>query len=82
MEMRILRPQEIIPVSLPSGVVTLDGEREFAFHRGDKVKVWLDLDGPFTVDVSRVMQVAAERGIFTWPSPYLSVDRLQPGLGA
>jgi hypothetical protein len=76
-EMRILRPQEIIPVSLPNGVVTLDGEREFAFHQGDEVNVWLDLDGPLTVDVPRVMQIAAERGVFIWPSPYISEDCLR-----
>lgn len=81
-EMKILRPREIISVSMHTGVVTLDGEREFAFRQEDNVNVWLDLDGPFTVDVPRVMQVAAERGIFTWPSPYISPESLSRGLNA
>ncbi len=72
--LHILRPQEVVPVSMPNGFVTLDGEREFAFRQGDKVKVWLDLDGLFTVDVPHVMQLAAERGVFSLPSPYISVD--------
>lgn len=71
-ELRILRAQEVIPVTMPNGVVTLDGEREFAFRQGDKLNVWLDLNGPFTIDVPRVMQVAAERSIFTWPSQFIS----------
>jgi hypothetical protein len=62
-ELRILRPHEIIPVSMTTGVVTLDGERGFAFRKGNEVNVWLDLDGPFTIDVPRVLHVAAERGI-------------------
>ncbi len=76
--LHILRPQEGVSVSMPNGIVTLDGEREFAFRQGDKVKVWLDLDGPFTIDVPRVMQLAAERGAFSWPSPYIAVDTVCP----
>jgi predicted polyphosphate/ATP-dependent NAD kinase len=74
--LNILRPHEVVPVSMDSGVVTLDGEREFAFRKGDEVNVWLDLDGPVTIDVPRVMHMAAERGAFTWPSPYICADSL------
>lgn len=70
-ELRILRPGEFIPASLRSGAVTLDGEREFIFREIDAIRIWLDLDGPLTVDVPRVLQLAAERGIFTYPSPYI-----------
>lgn len=73
----ILRPHEVISAGPSSGVVTLDGEREFSFHKNDTVKVWLDLDGPLTVDVPRVMRVAAERGLLAWPSPYLSLEGFQ-----
>ncbi len=76
-ELRILRPHEKISVSLTTGVVTLDGEREFAFRDGDRINVWLDLEGPLTIDVPRVLHVAAERGIFSWPSPYISSKSLQ-----
>lgn len=79
-ELRILRPNDIIPVSMTTGVVTLDGEREFAFRKDDQINVWLDLDGPFTIDVPRVLRVAAERGAFTWPSPYICSESLQPGI--
>jgi predicted polyphosphate/ATP-dependent NAD kinase len=75
--LKILRPHEIVAVSMDNGVVTLDGEREFAFRKGDKVKVWLDLEGPVTIDVPRVMRIAAERGVFTWPSPFIHSDSLQ-----
>lgn len=80
-ELRILRPNEYIPVHMSNGVVTLDGEREFAFRKDDKINVWLDLDGPFTIDVPRVMHAAAERGVFTWPSPYICTDNVTQGAG-
>ena len=70
-EMRILRPQEVLQASISTGAVTLDGEREFVFHEGDSINIWLDLEGPLTVDVPRVLHLAAERGIFTYPSPYI-----------
>lgn len=76
-EQRILHPHEKVPVTMSNGVVTLDGEREFAFRPGDSVVVWLDLEGPLTVDVPRVLHLAAERGIFSWPSPHI----FAPGLG-
>lgn len=70
-EMNILRPQEVIPASISAGAVTLDGEREFVFHDRDSINIWLDLEGPLTVDVPRVLHLAAERGVFTYPSPYI-----------
>jgi predicted polyphosphate/ATP-dependent NAD kinase len=76
-DLKILRPHEIIPVGMETGVITLDGEREFTFRKGDDVHVWLDLDGPFTIDVPRVLHLAAERGIFTWPSPYVCPESLR-----
>ena len=57
-----LNPFEVRTVELDRGVVTLDGEREFAFRETDDLKVWLDPNGPLTVDVPRVMQLAAEQG--------------------
>lgn len=70
-ELSILRPHEVVPASFPRGAVTLDGEREFVFREGDAINIWLDLKGPMTVDVSRVLHLAAEQGIFTYPSPYI-----------
>jgi len=80
-ELNILRPKEVVPVNMTNGVVTLDGEREFAFRQDDEINVWLDLDGPFTIDIAKVMHVAAERGVFTWPSPYICTESVGQGAG-
>ena len=66
-----LKPQEPLSINIAQGVIALDGERELAFSPTDKIKIWLDLNGPLTVDVPRVLQIAAERGIFNYPSPYI-----------
>lgn len=68
---QILKPQEPLSIEIQKGVIALDGEREFAFSPTDKIKIWLDLNGPLTVDVPKVLQIAAERGIFNYPSPYI-----------
>jgi len=68
---QILNPLEPLSQNMPRGVIAFDGEREFAFSQTDKIKIWLDLDGPLTVDVPKVLQIAAERGIFNYPSPYI-----------
>lgn len=75
-ELTILRPHEVVPVTTPTGAVTLDGEREFIFHKDDAINIWLDLEGPLTVDVQRVMQLAAERGVFSYPSPYIAAGKV------
>ncbi len=68
---RILKHLESLLVDMPKGVIALDGEREFTFCQTDKIKIWLDLNGPLTVDVPKVLQVAAKRGILNYPSPYI-----------
>lgn len=68
---QLLKPLERLLIDMPKGVIALDGEREFTFCQADKIKVWLDLDGPLTVDVPKVLQVAAKRGILNYPSPYI-----------
>jgi predicted polyphosphate/ATP-dependent NAD kinase len=50
-------------VALASGIVALDGERELGFDRGDRVDITLVADAFPTVDVSRCLQLAAERGL-------------------
>ena len=69
-EFKLLNPLEILPVKMSKGVIALDGEREFAFCQSDEIRVWLDLNGPLTVDVSLVMQIAAERGLLNCPSQF------------
>lgn len=70
-ETQVLNPLERLPVDMLKGVISLDGEREFAFCQRDEVQIWLDLNGPLTVDVSLVMQLAAERGLLNCSSPYI-----------
>lgn len=60
------RPLEAgVPVELHGrqGTIALDGEREIEFGPADTVKVWLDLEGPRTIDVARTMRLAAQRGL-------------------
>lgn len=57
------------PVALEAGVVALDGERELAFDRGDRVRVTLRENAFQTVDVSRCMHIAAELGLLRHSSP-------------
>ncbi len=46
------------------GVIALDGEREIEFRSDQRVTIWLEARGPFTIDVERVMARAAQDGLF------------------
>ena len=52
------------PVSLPAGVVALDGEREMAFKSGESVTISLINQAFFTVDIARCLQLGAVKGLF------------------
>lgn len=67
-EIHTLKPLDVISLKKLAGMVSLDGEREFAMHQCSSVKIWLDLDGPLTVDVPRVLNLAAARGCLYCPS--------------
>lgn len=69
--LQILKPLEILKIDMPKGVIALDGEREIAFSQTDEIKIWLDLNGPLTVDVPKVLQIAAKRGDLNYPSTYI-----------
>ncbi len=58
-----LVPAHPVPVRAKTGVIALDGEREIAFSDRDRVTVELDRNGPRTIDVSKVMDAAAQRGL-------------------
>ena len=45
------------------GVIALDGEREIEFTPDQQVTVRLDLQGPYTIDIDRVMALTAREGI-------------------
>lgn len=59
-----IEPNEPLPIRLPRGVLALDGEREVTFDDSKKVRLRLELDGPLTIDVARVMERAALDGLF------------------
>ena len=64
-----MRPGERQTVCAPRGVIALDGEREIEFSDGDRVVVWLDANGPRTIDIDRVMACAAQSGLLTRAHP-------------
>lgn len=66
-EVRVLQPLEVVPLKELTGMVSLDGEREFTLRRCNSVNIWLDRDGPLTVDVPQVMNFAAEQGLLSCP---------------
>ena len=59
-EIREIWPKELFRVDTPRGTIALDGEREIEFSESDSVRVWLEMDGPLTVNVNKVMQKAAK----------------------
>jgi predicted polyphosphate/ATP-dependent NAD kinase len=60
----VLRPGEARRGRATDGVVALDGEREIEL-RGVAPAVTLRVDGPWSLDVSRAMRVAASRRLLT-----------------
>jgi predicted polyphosphate/ATP-dependent NAD kinase len=51
---------EVHHLRLEQGTIALDGEREFEYRTGQHAAVKLDLQGPYTIDIDKVMQRAAE----------------------
>lgn len=62
-EISEVRPKEVFKVETARGTLALDGEREIEFSENDSVKVWLEMDGPVTVDVNKVMLAAAKHHV-------------------
>jgi len=50
-------------VALSQGVIAFDGEREIEFRPDQQVVVCLDCAGPLTIDVERVLALAARDGL-------------------
>jgi predicted polyphosphate/ATP-dependent NAD kinase len=63
------------PVTMSRGVIALDGERELMFSPDQQVNIWLDLNGPLTVDIYKVLQIAAERNLLCDLSPWLMASK-------
>jgi predicted polyphosphate/ATP-dependent NAD kinase len=58
-----LLPGVKFPVTAKCGTIALDGEREIEFTHKEHPVVWLDLDGPLTVDVQKTLELAANQGL-------------------
>jgi predicted polyphosphate/ATP-dependent NAD kinase len=54
---------ETVLLGTGSGSLALDGEREFELTDNDRVEVTVSLDGPLVIDVRRVLDEAARRGL-------------------
>lgn len=46
------------------GVVELDGDRERVLQAGERAVAWVQRDGPWVIDVSRALTLAAERRLY------------------
>jgi predicted polyphosphate/ATP-dependent NAD kinase len=64
-------------VKIPRGVIAIDGEREIEFGPDHEAVVWLDLEGPLTIDFEQTMTLAAKQGLFA----YQQVATVLAGLG-
>ncbi|TCJ19914.1 ATP-NAD kinase [Rubrobacter taiwanensis] len=62
-EARRMYPGEAFPVEADGCTLALDGEREIELGPGDRAEVRLEVDGPLTIDVDAVMELAARRGL-------------------
>ncbi|MCF8211261.1 MAG: NAD(+)/NADH kinase [Rhodoferax sp.] len=65
----VMQAGQAYPVAQSTGVVALDGEREFTFDAQQQVSVTLREDAFPTVDVARCLQLAARDGLFRHLSP-------------
>lgn len=59
-----LHPRRSCAIGTPRGTIAFDGERSIAFDERDRPSVRLEMEGPITIDVDRVMRVAAEDHLF------------------
>jgi predicted polyphosphate/ATP-dependent NAD kinase len=55
-----IQPGESHPLRLAQGTIALDGERELEYGSGRYVTVRLDGQGPYTIDIEKVMDRAAQ----------------------
>lgn len=66
-DLKEIRPKEIWAFETQKGTIAFDGERDFEFSGHDRPRVWLELDGPLTIDIDQVMTRAAEDHLFVLP---------------
>lgn len=64
-----IEPGEAVRIEPGYGSVALDGEREIERGAEDHVEVTLENDGPLTIDVGKVMRLAARRSLVNSGAP-------------
>ena len=64
-----IRPGEHQSIAKSQGVIALDGEREIEFQPDQQVTLWLDRDGPLSIDIEKVMTLAARDGLLLAQQP-------------
>ena len=58
-DFRIINPGERIPIlSTRPAILALDGEREIVLQEQDKAEVQLSLEGPFFINIRRILRIA------------------------
>jgi hypothetical protein len=60
-----MRPGDVHHVDISPCLIALDGEREVDIRRGSSVGIRLRTDGPWVVDMRKVMDMAQRTGLFT-----------------
>jgi hypothetical protein len=63
-EMSELHPRQPCAIGTGRGTIAFDGERSIAFNGQDRPVVRLEMEGPITIDIDRVMRVAADEHLF------------------
>ncbi|MBV8137729.1 MAG: NAD(+)/NADH kinase [Deltaproteobacteria bacterium] len=58
-----LPPGVKFAIRVKGGTIALDGEREIEFTHREQPFVWLDREGPLTVDVHKTLELAANQGL-------------------
>ena len=66
-----LLPGRWAPVTLTRGTIAIDGERHVEFDAHQRLHVALDLQGPRSIAVERILRHAAQQGLlFDEPGPW------------
>ncbi len=62
--MKEIRRMEVQTIESTSGTIALDGEREIEFGENDRLKVWLETNGPVIVNISKALDQAVKNRVF------------------
>lgn len=63
-ELQEIHAKEICAFGTQRGTIAFDGERSIEFNGSDRPRLWLEMEGPITIDIDAVMLKAAEDHLF------------------